>query len=96
MPSLPDRDYEQFLLYPSAKNLFRLPAYIRMDISLTWEKHYKSWSMAPYLQIFNVGNRENVWFIQYDNEIKDDRIEQKVETVNMFPILPTIGISFNF
>jgi hypothetical protein len=94
--SIPDQDYTQMFLYPTSINNFRLPAYSRLDLSLTYEKKFKSWSMAPYLQVFNIGNRENVWFIQYESEEKENQIIQEVETFNMFPMLPTLGIKFNF
>jgi len=93
---LPDRDYNQLFLYPTAINNFRLPDYIRLDLSLTYEHHYDSWILSPYIQIFNIGNRQNVWFIEYENKELDDRIIQTVETTNMFPILPTIGVKAVF
>ena len=83
-------------IYPSGINEYRLPPYIRLDLSLTYEIKYDGWSMAPYLQIFNVLNRKNVWFIKYDNEIKENVVTQDISTVNMFPILPSIGINFKF
>ena len=92
----PDQDFNQLFLYPTTINSFRLPAYIRMDISLTYEHHYQSWTLSPYVQIFNIGNRENVWFIEYENEELEDRIVQTVKPTNMFPILPTIGIKADF
>jgi hypothetical protein len=78
--------------YPAAINGFRLPYYARLDLSLSYLKRFKHWSMEPYLQVYNVGNRKNVWFIEYEynNGISD------INTVNMFPILPTIGINFKF
>lgn len=94
--SVPDQDFNQLFLYPTSINNFRLPAYSRMDLSLTYEHHYETWSLAPYIQIFNIGNRENVWFIQYESEEKEDKIIQTVDTFDMFPLLPTIGIRFKF
>jgi hypothetical protein len=94
--SIPDQDFNQLFLYPTAINIFRLPAYSRLDLSLTYEHHYESWVLAPYIQIFNIGNRENVWFIQYESEETDDKIVQSVETFNMFPLLPTIGVRVKF
>lgn len=78
--------------YPGEINAFRLPAYARLDLSLTWKKFYSGWTMAPYLQIYNIGNRKNVWFIdyEYNNGIPD------IKETNMFPILPTIGVNFTF
>lgn len=86
----------QYSIYPTSINAYTLPAYARMDISLTWHKQYQNWSMEPFVQIFNVGNRENVWFITYDHEIENDRISQNVETVTMLPMLPTFGINIKF
>ncbi|MDR3611732.1 MAG: TonB-dependent receptor, partial [Ignavibacteriaceae bacterium] len=61
---LPDWDNSKFnvSLFPSEINSVRLPPYIRMDVNLTWEKNYDNWTLSPYLQIFNVGNRKNTWF----------------------------------
>jgi hypothetical protein len=83
-------------LYPSAINSFTLPFYSRFDISLNYEIEYDGWSLSPYLQIFNMFNRKNVWFIQYKNEIKNNTVHQEIETVNMFPVLPSIGITIRF
>ncbi len=90
--SIPDQNFNQLFLYPTAINNFRLPAYSRLDLSLTYQHHYDSWILAPYIQIFNLGNRENVWFIQYDSEETESKIVQTVDTFNMFPLLPTIGV----
>ncbi len=78
--------------YPGEINGYRLPPYARLDLSITWKKQYKGWTMSPYLQIYNIGNRKNVWFIDYDytNGIPE------IDEINMFPILPTIGVNFTF
>ena len=94
--SIPDQNFNQLFLYPTAINTFRLPAYSRLDLSLTYEHHYENWMLAPYIQIFNIGNRENVWFIQYESEETEGKIVQTVDTFNMFPLLPTIGVRVNF
>lgn len=87
---------ENILLYPTDINSVKLPPYARLDFSVTYEKNYGSWTLAPYLQIFNLGNRKNVWFIQYKTEIKENRILQEVKTINMLPLLPSIGVNIKF
>jgi hypothetical protein len=67
-----------------------------MDMSLTWELEYDNWSLAPYIQVFNIGNRSNVWFIEYEDRLEDGSIVQKVEKVNMLPILPSLGVNIKF
>ena len=94
--SIPDQNFNQLFLYPTAINNFRLPAYSRLDLSLTYQHHYESWILAPYIQIFNLGNRENVWFIQYESEETENKIVQTVDTFNMFPLLPTVGVRATF
>ncbi|MFH1525176.1 MAG: TonB-dependent receptor [Bacteroidota bacterium] len=86
----------QYNLYPGAINSFTLPDYIRMDLSLTYEKNYETWTLAPYLQIFNTGNRKNTWFIVYDHDEVDGKIIQTIEKANMLPLLPSIGVNIKF
>lgn len=101
MSSFPDWGYEAYLVYPSDRNKFRLPSYIRFDLSITYERQYNGWMMIPYFQFFNLGNRKNVWFINYENEeeIEDGGlkvIKQKVETIEMLPFFPTLGVTVKF
>jgi hypothetical protein len=83
-------------LYPAETNSFRLPDYIRMDLSLTWENRFENWSLSPYIQVFNIGYRKNVWFIEYEDKLEDGKIVQKIDKVNMLPILPSIGVNIKF
>lgn len=83
-------------LYPSEINNFRLPPYIRMDLSITYEKNYGSWTLSPYLQIINIGNRKNVWFVNYNQNFENGVLTTKVEKVNMLPLLPSIGVTIKF
>jgi len=94
---VPDWDFVSHEVYPSAINEMRLPPYMRLDLSLTYEKHYKDWSMAPYLQIFNVWNRKNIWFVDFDAiPGPNNNLKGVIETSGMFPIVPTIGVNFTF
>lgn len=83
-------------LYPTEINNNRLPEYMRVDISLTYERNFGNWVLSPYLQIYNVGNRKNIWFIQYNCKEIGDKFINKVETYNQIPIIPTIGVTIKF
>ena len=104
MHSVPDwndvdytgEDNPAYKLYPGAINSYRMPDYIRMDLSITYEKDYGTWQLSPYLQIFNIGNRKNLWFIQYKDEVENGAIIQSIEKVNMLPILPSLGVTIKF
>ena len=89
----PEDPYDSIGYAPTRINSARLPYYGRLDLSLTYERQFGGWSMAPYIQVFNAGNRKNVWFIDYDyasGGIPD------VDEQHMFPLLPTLGINFTF
>lgn len=77
---------------PTQINQIRLPYYARLDVSLKWLITYRTWKMAPYIQIFNAGNRKNAWFATYSYE----DFQPVIETQPMFPLLPSIGIEFDF
>ena len=83
-------------LYPAELNTVRLPAYSRLDFSLTYEKNYGDWILAPYIQVFNLGNRKNVWFIRYKNIVEGNTVSQEITNVNMLPLLPSIGVNIRF
>lgn len=85
-----------YQLYPGPIDNYRLPDYIRLDLSITWRKDFGSWSLAPYLQIFNLGNRKNVWFIEYSSKSTNGEIVQNVKPIYMLPFLPSIGVTIKF
>ncbi|HOJ36693.1 MAG TPA: hypothetical protein PLI27_07505 [Ignavibacteriales bacterium] len=83
-------------IYPGKINKYRLPYYMRVDLSISYEKKYEKLTTTYYLQIFNVGNRKNVWFIQYNYTDIDGNFTNKMDTFNQIPFLPTVGISIKF
>lgn len=83
-------------LYPSEIDKYRLPAYVRLDFSLTYEMDFGSWSLSPYLQVFNLGNRKNVWFIDYNQDVYKGVLYQSVDKTAMLPMLPSIGVTARF
>ncbi len=96
---VPDQDfYHGYNLYPTDRNNFRLPPYIRADLSLIYTRKFKNWTFEPFLQIYNITNRSNVWFINYTDEYDPEKniISQDVETVGMLPLIPSIGFNILF
>jgi CarboxypepD_reg-like domain/TonB dependent receptor-like, beta-barrel/TonB-dependent Receptor Plug Domain len=90
----PNDPSREVALAPTQINQVRLPYYARLDVSLTWKLQYHGWSMAPFLQIFNIGDRGNVWFATYG--FNDGSLKPELQEQYMFPLLPTIGINFEF
>ncbi|HEU4724029.1 MAG TPA: TonB-dependent receptor plug domain-containing protein, partial [Candidatus Eisenbacteria bacterium] len=80
------------LLLPGAKNSARLLPYNRLDVSITRHGHLFGAKADYFLQIFNVYSRRNEWFVQYDA----DNPETEPEITHQLPIVPTIGLNFEF
>ncbi|MBI2416520.1 MAG: carboxypeptidase-like regulatory domain-containing protein [Ignavibacteriales bacterium] len=86
--------YSTFILAQQAN--LQLPPYIRLDIRLSCDFLYHDILITPYLQVFNIGNRKNVWFLTYDIEGTSAGIQQRIAKSNMLPILPSIGCKVQF
>ncbi len=91
-----NQNLPNYQLYPGPIDNYRLPDYARLDLSITWKRDYGTWSLAPYLQIFNLGDRKNVWFIRYSSKNSNGEIVQDVKPVYMLPFLPSIGVTIKF
>lgn len=79
--------------YGTNKFNARKPAYHRMDIRLTAAAEFWSLDWSFYLDVINVYNRKNV--VGYQYYINPDLTLGR-EANNMFPIIPTFGISARF
>jgi outer membrane cobalamin receptor len=71
----------------------RKPAYHRLDVRFNFLTKIWGLNWTFYLDVINIYNRKNV--VGYDYFIKDDLTIGK-EQNNMFPILPTLGVSVRF
>jgi hypothetical protein len=82
------------------RNSFRVPAYHRLDISITYnpqakkERRFKS---SFNFSVYNVYNRRNVYFIYYDVEGDvSSEIVTKAYKVSIFPVIPSLTWNFKF
>ena len=78
---------------PTGRNTARLLPYRRLDMSVKQDFRLFGRDLQWYLQVFNAYNYRNEWFVQYDTE--DDRITT-AEVVKMLPIVPTVGLNYDF
>jgi TonB-dependent Receptor Plug Domain len=79
-------------ILPGPRNSARLLPYHRLDLSATLHGFLFGARVDYFLQVFNVYNRKNEWFIQYDT---DNRATEP-EIVHQLPLIPTVGINFGF
>ncbi len=70
----------------SDKNALRLPDYHRFDISATYNFNMGNSKANLGLSIFNVYNRQNVWYKEYE-VIEGELIETDVSLLNITPSL---------
>lgn len=80
------------LLLPAPKNSARLTPFHRLDVSATKEAKIFGLKGEWYFQIFNLYSHRNDWFVQYDSD--EPTAEPKI--VRQFPIIPTLGVNFEF
>ena len=80
------------LVLPARRNSARLLPYHRMDVSVKRKFSLFGSDAEAYLQVFNVYNRRNEWFVTYN--VDDPKTDPKV--VKMLPIVPTLGLNFHF
>lgn len=71
-------------------NSGRKPAYHRLDLRATARTNFWGADWAFYLDVINAYNRANV--LNYSYFVRDD-LTLGVRETNMFPILPTLGVS---
>ncbi|HTX17317.1 MAG TPA: TonB-dependent receptor, partial [Bacteroidota bacterium] len=70
----------------------RLSPYHRADVSVTKRATLFGLHGSWYVQVYNVYNRRNVWFKEFDNS----RNPPQIADVKLLPIIPTFGFDFTF
>lgn len=77
---------------PDRINNIQLPAYHRLDLSMSFIKKKKKWTRRLSVGIYNVYNRQNPSFLFLVRENNRPRYRQ----VSLLPILPSFSYSFKF
>ncbi len=85
-------DYQSEPIASPVLNSARYPYYSRVDLSFRWD--VKKWGgvLRPYVQLVNVLNRKNVFFYTFDY----GRTPPTRSALSQLPLLPTIGLEFEF
>jgi len=79
-------------ILPAPRNSARLKPFSRLDVSVTRKGSLFGAPVEWYLQVFNLMNRKNEWFITYDTT----EPETLPEVTYQLPIIPTVGVNFAF
>jgi hypothetical protein len=77
-------------------NKFRMPAYHRLDISLTRQVKMKNLYSELILSVYNVYNRANPYlmFFETKGSIEDYSLEIKPVVTSLFPVIPSLSWRF--
>ncbi len=78
--------------YYTERNGYRMPAYHRMDLSITYNFSEKS---NLNFTVYNVYNRQNAYAITFRQNRTDPTKTEAVQ-YTLFPIIPSIAYSFTF
>ncbi len=82
----------------TTRNEYRIPSYHRLDVNFG---HTFTWFDLPWrlsLNVYNVYNRRNVfsWYITQDYDDETGEYGPVVKQLTLFPVIPTVGVSFEF
>jgi hypothetical protein len=83
------------------RNSSRLDDYHRMDISFTYTPNpdsSKKWRGSWTFSIYNVYNRKNPFFLDYDidGDFREGQFNIEANKVTIFPIIPSITYNFKW
>lgn len=88
-------------LFYGPRNSERLDAYHRLDLSLTYTPNpdsKKKWQSSWNFSIYNVYNRKNPFFINFETDVDFERGSTTItgSKVTIFPIIPSITYNFRW
>lgn len=78
-----------YILNADSRNNQRLPDYKRLDISMHWQKAFKSYQAHINLGIYNLLNRRNAYYVYLAKT--PDKDEYSLKQVSILPILPFVN-----
>ena len=84
--SIYDARYDSYLPINGAVNSSRLPLFHRLDVRVEKKWTFTSWSLAAYLDVQNVYNRQNQEGIRYNFDFSQSTV------LPGLPIIPSIGL----
>ncbi len=82
----------------SDRNTYRMPAYHRLDLSLTWkgkEKPGRKWHGEWNFSVYNAYARKNAWMISFKQDETNPNVTIAEKTY-LFTLIPSVSYNFNF
>ncbi|HUX57800.1 MAG TPA: TonB-dependent receptor [Bacteroidales bacterium] len=83
--------------YFENRNNYRLPYYHKMDLGINFHKQRRHFYRTLSINIYNVYNRKNIFFVYFGNDDINGRKDLLVlKKYTLFPILPSLTYSLKF
>lgn len=85
--------------YLGERNNYRMPAYHRLDLSLTHTKKKKWGERSWNISVYNAYNRKNPYFMQVSKPQSSNTVgdpPRQLYQISLFPILPSVSYGFRF
>ena len=101
--TLPELGYQvgsNRLVYYSDRNKYRMPAYHRLDLSITMDENLKktrSWKGSWTLSVYNVYGRHNPYSVYYQRDANTSAARVKYGLYKFSVIgIPIPSLTYNF
>jgi len=78
--------------YYKSRNDFRMPSYHRLDLGINFHKEIKKGHRTLSIGIYNVYNRKNPFFLNFENQNGHTNLVQ----YSLFPFIPSLYYSIKF
>ncbi|HEY9048346.1 MAG TPA: TonB-dependent receptor, partial [Ohtaekwangia sp.] len=81
------------------RNSFRMPAYHRLDVSVTHTLHKsEQYESFLILSIYNLYSRKNPYYVYFETEgnLQEYELRTSIKQVSLFPIIPAITYRVKF
>ncbi|WP_266202690.1 TonB-dependent receptor [Pontibacter kalidii] len=84
--------------YVGERNNYRMPAYHRLDLSLTHSKKKKWGERSWNISVYNAYNHKNPYFMHLSQPSisAENNSSRRLYKVSLFPVLPSISYAFKF
>ena len=101
-PNTINNNQAVLILY-TERNQFRMPAYHRLDLAVKFKKKKEKGIRTWEINIYNVYNRQNAYFIEIYPDViyneqthKFEHTKPKIWQRSLLPIIPSISYHFTF
>jgi len=83
----------------SDRNSYRLPAYSKLDLSVSYKFNWDKFNFETFLSLYNVYNRHNpfAYYTTYNTTATTTSLPiPKINQISLFPFIPMVGINMKW